>query len=261
MRGNADERGSDEYNLAPVERAFRPKLLVRFYSCGRLARSVRQEFPFDPARRTAWAKNRRAHFVGRAKVTCEFSGFRRSDVSTGWQVVAGRRSRAIPPAMAEARPPAVLANAILQEQQQQLMQCSARRDSMKALTTASTAGGGRARPSPSRKCSLTTSRGRRILRRKATIERPDVVDDQDSSRYADDSLTRRPPRTATVDPPTAAKTGATHPRDAAAPPPTVPLAGVRTVVCGLHGGKWDLGWPGSRNTSVPTESPLEDDAR
>ena len=72
VEGHCDERGTAEYNLALGERR---ALSVRQYlvSLGIAAERLRtvsygKEFPFDPGHdETAWAKNRRAHFVITAK--------------------------------------------------------------------------------------------------------------------------------------------------------------------------------------------------
>jgi peptidoglycan-associated lipoprotein len=68
VEGHCDERGTAEYNLALGERR---ALAVRNYlvSLGVSADRVKtvsygKEFPFDPGHtESAWAKNRRAHFV------------------------------------------------------------------------------------------------------------------------------------------------------------------------------------------------------
>jgi peptidoglycan-associated lipoprotein len=68
VEGHADERGTAEYNLALGERR---AVAVKAYlvSLGVAPDRVRtvsygKEFPFDPAHNeSAWAKNRRAHFV------------------------------------------------------------------------------------------------------------------------------------------------------------------------------------------------------
>ena len=68
VEGHADERGTAEYNLALGERR---AVAVKTYliSLGVAPDRVRtvsygKEFPFDPGHsETAWAKNRRAHFV------------------------------------------------------------------------------------------------------------------------------------------------------------------------------------------------------
>lgn len=72
IEGHCDERGTAEYNLALGERR---ALAAKTYlvSLGIAADKVRtvsygKEFPFDPGHDdTAWAKNRRAHFVITAK--------------------------------------------------------------------------------------------------------------------------------------------------------------------------------------------------
>jgi peptidoglycan-associated lipoprotein len=72
IEGHCDERGTAEYNLALGERR---ALAARNYlvSLGVTADRVKtvsygKEFPFDPGHdETAWAKNRRAHFVVTAK--------------------------------------------------------------------------------------------------------------------------------------------------------------------------------------------------
>lgn len=72
IEGHCDERGTAEYNLALGERralAARAYLMSLGLSGERL-RTVTygKEFPFDPGRdETAFAKNRRAHFVITAK--------------------------------------------------------------------------------------------------------------------------------------------------------------------------------------------------
>jgi peptidoglycan-associated lipoprotein len=68
IEGHSDERGSAEYNLALGERR---ALSVKAYliSLGIAAERIRtvsygKEFPFDPGHdETAWAQNRRGHFV------------------------------------------------------------------------------------------------------------------------------------------------------------------------------------------------------
>lgn len=72
IEGHCDERGTAEYNLALGERR---ALAARNYlvSLGISADRVRtisygKEFPFDPGHdESAWAKNRRAHFVVTSK--------------------------------------------------------------------------------------------------------------------------------------------------------------------------------------------------
>jgi peptidoglycan-associated lipoprotein len=72
IEGHCDERGTAEYNLALGERR---ALVARDYlvSLGIPPNRVRtvsygKEFPFDPGHdESAWAKNRRAHFVITAK--------------------------------------------------------------------------------------------------------------------------------------------------------------------------------------------------
>ena len=72
IEGHCDERGTAEYNLALGERR---ALAARNYlvSLGVTADRVKtvsygKEFPFDPGHtESAWAKNRRAHFVVTAK--------------------------------------------------------------------------------------------------------------------------------------------------------------------------------------------------
>ena len=72
IEGHCDERGTAEYNLALGERR---AVAVRTYlvSLGISPDRVRivsygKEFPFDPGHNeSAWAKNRRAHFVITAK--------------------------------------------------------------------------------------------------------------------------------------------------------------------------------------------------
>jgi peptidoglycan-associated lipoprotein len=72
VEGHCDERGTAEYNLALGERravTARAYLVSLGLSASRL-RSVSygKEFPFDPGRdESAYAKNRRAHFVITAK--------------------------------------------------------------------------------------------------------------------------------------------------------------------------------------------------
>ena len=72
IEGHCDERGTQEYNLALGERravAVRTYLVSLGVAADRLHTiSYGKEFPFDPGRTvTAWAKNRRAHFVITAK--------------------------------------------------------------------------------------------------------------------------------------------------------------------------------------------------
>jgi peptidoglycan-associated lipoprotein len=72
VEGHCDERGTAEYNLALGERravAVRAYLLSIGISADRLRTvSYGKEFPFDPGHdETAFAKNRRAHFVVTAK--------------------------------------------------------------------------------------------------------------------------------------------------------------------------------------------------
>lgn len=72
IEGHADERGTAEYNLALGERralAARNYLVSLGIPADRLRTvSYGKEFPFDPAHsETAWAKNRRAHFVVTSK--------------------------------------------------------------------------------------------------------------------------------------------------------------------------------------------------
>lgn len=72
IEGHCDERGTAEYNLALGERrasAARAHLVTLGISAERLrVVSYGKEFPFDPAHTdSAWAKNRRAHFVITAK--------------------------------------------------------------------------------------------------------------------------------------------------------------------------------------------------
>lgn len=72
IEGHADERGTAEYNLALGERralAARNYLVSLGIAADRLRTiSYGKEFPFDPGHNeTAWAKNRRAHFVITAK--------------------------------------------------------------------------------------------------------------------------------------------------------------------------------------------------
>lgn len=72
IEGHCDERGTAEYNLALGERralAARAYLLSLGIPADRLRTvSYGKEFPFDPGHdESAWAKNRRAHFVITAK--------------------------------------------------------------------------------------------------------------------------------------------------------------------------------------------------
>jgi peptidoglycan-associated lipoprotein len=72
IEGHCDERGTAEYNLALGERravAARAYLVSLGIPAERLRTvSYGKEFPFDPGHdETAWAKNRRAHFVVTAK--------------------------------------------------------------------------------------------------------------------------------------------------------------------------------------------------
>jgi len=72
IEGHCDERGTAEYNLALGERravAARAYLVSLGISADRLKTvSYGKEFPFDPGHEeTAYAKNRRAHFVITAK--------------------------------------------------------------------------------------------------------------------------------------------------------------------------------------------------
>ena len=72
IEGHCDERGTPEYNLALGERravAARAYLVSLGISADRLRTvSYGKEFPFDPGHdETAYAKNRRAHFVITAK--------------------------------------------------------------------------------------------------------------------------------------------------------------------------------------------------
>jgi peptidoglycan-associated lipoprotein len=68
IEGHCDERGTAEYNLALGERravAARAYLVAQGISADRLRIvSYGKEFPFDPGHdESAFAKNRRAHFV------------------------------------------------------------------------------------------------------------------------------------------------------------------------------------------------------
>jgi peptidoglycan-associated lipoprotein len=72
VEGHCDERGTAEYNLALGDR--RATAAVAYLrSLGIPADRLKtvsygKEFPFDPGHdETAWAKNRRAHFVITAK--------------------------------------------------------------------------------------------------------------------------------------------------------------------------------------------------
>jgi peptidoglycan-associated lipoprotein len=72
IEGHCDERGTAEYNLALGERralAARAYLVSLGISADRLRTvSYGKEFPFDPGKdESAFAKNRRAHFVVTAK--------------------------------------------------------------------------------------------------------------------------------------------------------------------------------------------------
>jgi peptidoglycan-associated lipoprotein len=72
IEGHCDERGTAEYNLALGERralAARTYLVSLGIQPDRLRTvSYGKEFPFDPGHsESAWAKNRRAHFVVTAK--------------------------------------------------------------------------------------------------------------------------------------------------------------------------------------------------
>jgi peptidoglycan-associated lipoprotein len=72
VEGHCDERGTAEYNLALGERramAARAYLVALGIAADRLRTvSYGKEFPFDPGHdETAFAKNRRAHFVVTAK--------------------------------------------------------------------------------------------------------------------------------------------------------------------------------------------------
>lgn len=72
VEGHCDERGTAEYNLALGERRA-SSVKAYLVSLGIAADRVRvvsygKEFPFDPGHDdTAWAKNRRGHFVVTAK--------------------------------------------------------------------------------------------------------------------------------------------------------------------------------------------------
>jgi peptidoglycan-associated lipoprotein len=72
VEGHADERGTAEYNLALGEKraaAVKTYLVSLGVAPDRLKTvSYGKEFPFDPGHsESAWAKNRRAHFVVTAK--------------------------------------------------------------------------------------------------------------------------------------------------------------------------------------------------
>ena len=72
IEGHSDERGTAEYNLALGERraaAARTYLVSLGIPADRLKTvSYGKEFPFDPGHdESAWAKNRRAHFVVTSK--------------------------------------------------------------------------------------------------------------------------------------------------------------------------------------------------
>jgi peptidoglycan-associated lipoprotein len=72
IEGHCDERGTAEYNLALGERralAGKTNLVSHGFAQDRgRAISYGQEFPFDPGHdESAWAQNRRAHFVITAK--------------------------------------------------------------------------------------------------------------------------------------------------------------------------------------------------
>jgi peptidoglycan-associated lipoprotein len=72
IEGHADERGTAEYNLALGERraaSARTYLVSLGIPADRLKTvSYGKEFPFDPGHdESAWAKNRRAHFVVTSK--------------------------------------------------------------------------------------------------------------------------------------------------------------------------------------------------
>jgi peptidoglycan-associated lipoprotein len=72
IEGHCDERGTAEYNLALGERRA-GAALAYLVSLGIPASRLKtvsygKEFPFDPGHDdSAWAKNRRAHFVITAK--------------------------------------------------------------------------------------------------------------------------------------------------------------------------------------------------
>jgi len=68
VEGHCDERGTNEYNMALGERranAAKQYLTTAGISAGRLSTiSYGEERPLDPGHtETAWARNRRAHFV------------------------------------------------------------------------------------------------------------------------------------------------------------------------------------------------------
>jgi len=68
IEGHCDERGTDEYNLALGERranSAKQYLMALGVAADRMSTiSYGEERPLDPAKNeTAWAKNRRAHFV------------------------------------------------------------------------------------------------------------------------------------------------------------------------------------------------------
>jgi peptidoglycan-associated lipoprotein len=72
IEGHSDERGTAEYNLALGEKragAARTYLVSLGIPADRLKTvSYGKEFPFDPGHdESAWAKNRRAHFVVTSK--------------------------------------------------------------------------------------------------------------------------------------------------------------------------------------------------
>ena len=72
VEGHCDERGTAEYNLSLGERraiAAKAYLVSLGIAADRLRTvSYGKEFPFDPGHaESAWAKNRRAHFVITAK--------------------------------------------------------------------------------------------------------------------------------------------------------------------------------------------------
>jgi peptidoglycan-associated lipoprotein len=72
IEGHSDERGTAEYNLGLGERraaSARTYLVSLGIAADRLKTvSYGKEFPFDPGHdETAWAKNRRAHFVVTSK--------------------------------------------------------------------------------------------------------------------------------------------------------------------------------------------------